>query len=432
MSKLNINTVIVDDSPLILTSIKLLLREIGINDRQIYTCKSFNHALKTCEVVDVGLFICDFNLGHGLNGLRLLDELKHLNLLPGYATVIMLTGEKSSPIVYSILDYQPDSYILKPYSPKDFKTRLIKCVNFKLYLKQFYIENHNKNYKEAIRLLDLYSEKRIDYQKQITKIKGNVLQQCNEFKLAYELYIRAIETDNEDWAKLGSINSLISMNNIKSAEDSLHDWLGKKDQKIPLAAFDTRIKLLLLSDEIIKAQELLETCNILIPNNAERWLLLGHVYFSQKKYTLASNTFENYNAMVSGTFRNNFVSSYFYLRCKLILKDTNVRMLMDKFTKENISNEKLGAEEKQYYLLLQAHNDLLTEKSEPAKQRIISIAKNYNALSIESLIHLIILLELTGNKKESSQIKNFALDTLKNNFPSIESQINKNTILNFK
>ena len=112
---------IADDSPLVVANLKILLRESGFSDRLIFTAKDIRSVYKNLREISIDLFICDYRFGKELNGKQILEECRHYGLIRPQCAVIMLTSETTGEVVRSILEAEPDEYVLKPYSLYEFK-----------------------------------------------------------------------------------------------------------------------------------------------------------------------------------------------------------------------------------------------------------------------------------------------------------------------
>ncbi len=70
--------------------------------------------------------LCDYNLGDGKDGQQILEEAKERSLLPYSSIFILVTAENTSSMVMGAVEYQPDDYLVKPFTKAVLQVRLAK------------------------------------------------------------------------------------------------------------------------------------------------------------------------------------------------------------------------------------------------------------------------------------------------------------------
>lgn len=149
-----LSVLIVDDAPPILTTIKIMLTRFGFAEQNIAIAKTAKLALIQASAREFDIFIADFNLGSGLNGKQLYEELIHYNYLKCYAIFILITGDSSASTVRPIIELRPDEYILKPFSANDLKRRLVTALNRKRVLAPLYKAERELDPQTGLRLCE--------------------------------------------------------------------------------------------------------------------------------------------------------------------------------------------------------------------------------------------------------------------------------------
>ncbi|MFY8349644.1 response regulator [Pseudoalteromonas sp. SSM20] len=115
---------IIDDQKSFQKLLKGMLVQLGANNISFYD--SGEAALNKIEKDSVDIVFIDYNLGQGRNGKQFLEELKYLNKLSRHSISILVTGESTRSVVLSVLEIEPDDYLIKPFSSGMLKTRLNK------------------------------------------------------------------------------------------------------------------------------------------------------------------------------------------------------------------------------------------------------------------------------------------------------------------
>ncbi|WP_372771541.1 response regulator [Pseudoalteromonas sp.] len=124
-ASLNDKTIlIIDDQKSFQKLLKGMLVQLGANNIAFYD--SGEAALNKIDKNSVNIVFIDYNLGQGRNGKQFLEELKYLNKLSRHSISILVTGESTRSVVLSVLEIEPDDYLIKPFSIGMLKTRLNK------------------------------------------------------------------------------------------------------------------------------------------------------------------------------------------------------------------------------------------------------------------------------------------------------------------
>lgn len=71
------NVLIIDDAQAVISVVRTMLRSMGFSDNCIDYVKEGKSALNCIKTKKYDVIICDYNLGDGLNGRQLLEEIRH-------------------------------------------------------------------------------------------------------------------------------------------------------------------------------------------------------------------------------------------------------------------------------------------------------------------------------------------------------------------
>ncbi|HIH0843702.1 TPA: response regulator, partial [Vibrio cholerae] len=125
---------IVDDSTIVLSSLNLMLKNIGFNDNNIKFTSNPKTVAALCKRYDFDIIICDYNFGNNLNGRQVFEELKHYKLIKNKTIFIIITGDSSVQTVRAVIELEPDEYLLKPFNLNDLKLRINNSMRRKIVL----------------------------------------------------------------------------------------------------------------------------------------------------------------------------------------------------------------------------------------------------------------------------------------------------------
>lgn len=123
------NFLVVDDFSEFRSSIRGILRLLGVQD--IDMAANGNEVLELCRRKRYDVILHDYNLGDGLNGQQVLEQLHAEHLLSPHCIFIMVTAENTQAMVLAALECQPDDYLTKPFNKVTLQTRLERSVRRK-------------------------------------------------------------------------------------------------------------------------------------------------------------------------------------------------------------------------------------------------------------------------------------------------------------
>ena len=119
-----LHVLIVDDEPLIATTIEVVLRELGVTF--FYTAsngaEALDHFAGGVNVID--LIICDWMMPE-MNGLQFLERLRANHLETPF---VMLTSRKEADDIVAAKKLGVTAYIVKPFSAAQLKEKMEKLV----------------------------------------------------------------------------------------------------------------------------------------------------------------------------------------------------------------------------------------------------------------------------------------------------------------
>ena len=119
----NMRVLIVDDSSVMRKIIERMLRQAGIDVKQVFEAGNGAEALGVLKDSSVDLILCDINM-------PVMDGLEFVKQLPGVENakgvpVVMITTEGSEGHVVQALSAGARGYIRKPFTPDQVREHVI-------------------------------------------------------------------------------------------------------------------------------------------------------------------------------------------------------------------------------------------------------------------------------------------------------------------
>lgn len=264
---------IVDDFESFQQILKRLLH--NLNAKNIDTAVNAVKALALCEENQYDVIFCDFDLGKGQNGLQLLEELRHKNILGSGTIFIIVTADASRDAVVGSLEYKPDAYMNKPISAAELKARLLKSLKQKNELDDINKAIDSKRTDIAIQLCDKEIQSNSKQKNWCLKTKGQLLLELKRWDEAEELYREVLEKRPLFWAQLGLADVLSATENY---EDALVCYkLAYQENSASLEAYEGAARMLIKLGNPQEAQKILEQISHISSRSVSRQKLLADV-----------------------------------------------------------------------------------------------------------------------------------------------------------
>ncbi len=288
-----LKVIIADDSGVVLTSTRVMLRKMGFIDNNIISLKDARSCIFHLQQQrDVDLILSDYNFGNSLNGQQLLEEIRYYNLIKAKASAILLTGESEAGVVRSIIELNPDEYLLKPFNFDRFKKRLTNCIRRKTLLAGMYEAYAQGEMQKTIAISEILKEKYPSYKQTILRIMAQCYSHLELHKQAQQVCEEALEEKEALWSRIGLVNSLINLDQIDNAKAMLDEMLeqGLDTPEIQSSLAQISVKV----GELPDAVKHLTLAKRLAPGNSLRDQIISNLCISVKDYESAITNYKQY------------------------------------------------------------------------------------------------------------------------------------------
>ncbi|MGZ5052121.1 MAG: response regulator [Methylobacter sp.] len=193
---------VVEDQPIMRETLKHILGSFGA--RFIAEAESGINAIAAMRIDRFDIVLCDYNLPKGKNGQQILEEARHLKLLPVNAIFIIVTCEQSQEMVLTALDNKPDDYLIKPFNRVQLLSRIERCYVRKKYLASVEDEIEAGNLYQAIRNCEkLLQQDDKKMRMQLLKMQAELTLKVGDYQKAEALYQDILQERELPWARLG-------------------------------------------------------------------------------------------------------------------------------------------------------------------------------------------------------------------------------------
>ncbi|MCM8885576.1 MAG: tetratricopeptide repeat protein [Candidatus Thiodiazotropha sp.] len=264
---------VVDDYGDMRSMIKNMLIACGANDITLAVNGAEALACMASQRFDVVL--CDYNLGSDKDGQQVLEEAKHRHLI-GLGTVfLMVTAENAREMVMGAVEYQPDSYLTKPFNKDLLNARLEKLIVKKQDLLEIEQAIEKHEYTRAINILDLKIAQSPPNSNELRKIKGEICLSSGNTKQAREVYETVLSIRDIPWACLGLSKTLFLEKSYTEAQSHLQTLIEHHPNYT--ASYDWLAKTYKALNQLNEAQATLQTATEISPKVVLRQKMLGEI-----------------------------------------------------------------------------------------------------------------------------------------------------------
>ena len=278
---------VVDDFGDMRSMIKNMLMACGAKD--ITLANNGLEALARMNEKRFDVVLCDYNLGPGKDGQQVLEEAKHKHLIGLGCVFLMVTAENTREMVMGAVEYEPDSYLTKPFNKDLLKTRLEKLIAKKQDLLPVEQAMAKHDYVQAVKILDEKIAQKRANSNELRKIKAEIWLSTGKSTQAREVYEAALAVRDLPWARLGLGKTLFSEKKYNEAQTQFQNLIEQHPNYT--AAYDWLAKAYKCLDQLAEAQETLQVAAEISPKAVLRQQMLGEVALLNKDDQAAEAAF---------------------------------------------------------------------------------------------------------------------------------------------
>jgi len=304
---------VVDEFPDMRASIRRMLRSFGVESVDV--ANDGGDAMARCRENQYDIIICDYSLGSGKNGQQILEELRFTQSLKHQAIYILVTAEATRSMVFGALEYKPDDYLTKPFTPVLLQSRLDSLILEKQFFADVYEALDNGRYAAAAdnAAAKVNQDKR--YRVAALKLQGQALLQSQQFELARKLYHDAMEYRRQEWACIGCARALIGLQKWSSAIHVLSELIEHGTEN--LQVFDCLAEAELALGRNGVAQAILERATVSSPYGILRQINLAEVASANNDYLAAEKAYRRVIKLGVNSCHDSYEHSLGLVRCLL-------------------------------------------------------------------------------------------------------------------
>ncbi len=269
----NTTVLIVEDALTMAQGMRAILAMAGVT--QTETASNASDAQGRLRGRRYDVVLCDYNLGHGMNGQELLEAMRKTGALSLSTLWVMITGERHYGQVMSAAEMTPDDYVLKPFTAQQLLDRLEAAARRKAWLTPAHKLLDKGRAEQAIQtLLDLAQQAQSRQQRlDALRLCGELQTREGQYEAALELYRAVLAQADLPWAKMGVARILAEQGDGAGSSALLDQVLAAAPRYTE--AYDLLAQNLVDDGDYAQASTVLEKAVALSPRNFQRLHCFG-------------------------------------------------------------------------------------------------------------------------------------------------------------
>lgn len=264
----NAKVLVIDDQTIAKGYMKYALEELGFE--QIFYVDKPKDALSLIRSKRFDLIICAYALKRDHDGYFLYEELKSKQELSPSTAFVFISADTSPELVHSIVELQPDDFLVKPFTVADMNKRFTKILVRKKALKKIYSLMDKRNNKGALAEVEefLTTPEKSEFFPLALKLKGELLLSCERPEEAKDFYNAILNVQAFSWAQMGLVKALMALGETEEAEKRILRLAFRPETQ--LLAYDLLTQLNIENEDFDTALESAITASDVSPRNLRR------------------------------------------------------------------------------------------------------------------------------------------------------------------
>lgn len=292
--------------------LKSFMMSLGYSNIDVESSGQF--AIKRILEKHYDVVLSDYNLNGSIDGQQILETARK-NYSQDHSTIfIMVTADTAYESVVNVLEYQPDSYIVKPFPPATFYRRFERVQKQKKVFEGINTARKAKNYELMETLAKDIMAQHPNYTSQCLKVIGESLHARGQYKDAKRHYMLIIQKNkNLAWAHFGVALCELKLGNTAAAIKRLEDTINLS--RYFLSAYDLLTDILEDLGNLEAAQSVLTKVIEVSPRAIDRFVRLAQISMTMKDWATAEQAYSRVIRLTRETALEKAEYHYDVLKC---------------------------------------------------------------------------------------------------------------------
>ena len=277
------NILVIDDFNNFRIAMKNILTFSGA--KAIDEAVSGEEAVNKMSSKNYDLVMCDYNLGPGKDGMQVLEEVKYRNYITHSTIFMMVTADNSMDKFMGAMEYQPDDYLIKPFTREILEKKVKNLIEKKELLRGVEQAIADGDYERALATCEDEILEKPRNLADLYRLKGDILFKMGNYEEADRYYASIISMGKLPWAMMGLARVKFAMEMYEEARDVLEQLIAVNSRV--MAAYDFLAAVLKRMGEPLEAQKVLMDAVAISPKEIRRQKELGQLCYDNKDLAVA-------------------------------------------------------------------------------------------------------------------------------------------------
>lgn len=264
------------------------------------------------------IIMCDYNLGTGKDGQQVLEEVKHRHLISYMTVFMMVTAENTMDMIMGAAEYEPDDYLMKPFTKQTLEKKILAALEKKETFKEITQAIEEMNYDRALTLCDEAMARNQKHLAELLRMKGDTLLRVGDYDKAGQFFEYVSTKGKLPWAILGMGKCQYMSGSYEKAKLTFEEVI-RMNNKI-MAAYDWLSKTMDQLGNAQEAQRVLIKATDISPRSINRQKELGALAYRNKDMETAEKSFKT---VIKQGKHSCFKNSADYTSLAKVLTDKN-------------------------------------------------------------------------------------------------------------
>lgn len=205
---------------------------------------------------EFALIVCEYQLEGDRNGQQLLEDLRLNNKMAWSTAFMMVTGERSYGNVVAVAEFEPDDYLIKPFTASTLSDRVVRIFNRKLRLAKAYRAMYAAEYLEVPAICEELENTFPQYLNELERMRVESFFRSAQYEKTEQELLQKLEDAPKPWMQLLLAKVNLEKKQFEDANRMLSDVVKVNPEY--LAASDLFADVLWEQNKPAEALEILE------------------------------------------------------------------------------------------------------------------------------------------------------------------------------
>lgn len=263
---------VVDDFSEFRSSIRGILRLLGV--QQIDTAANGTDVLELCRRHRYDVILHDYNLGEGVSGQQVLEQLHAEKLLSPHCIFVMVTAENTQAMVLAALECEPDDYLTKPFNKVALQTRLERLIRRKQVLAPVLNALESNDFAAVLEACQAIEDKEPRHAVLCLRYKAQALQELARYLELEQMLEQQARSRPTGW----NLQALASLWLRQGRLEQVERLLTAAVRQFPMMPelHDMQAALAAQQNDLPAMQDALQKAVALSPNTVRRQIMLAN------------------------------------------------------------------------------------------------------------------------------------------------------------